>query len=302
MQYKVLKWLSYASCLIMLLVSFNGVVVTRTGSGLECGREFPLCHGKFVPGTTIGSLIEYTHRLTAGVAGLLALATLIAFLVWSRKRRDFQIYAGVMFLFVVVQAIMGALAVVFSQVPAIMALHFGFALIAFASALVLALSVRRAGSLERYEAPPAEHRISKRTRNLTVFSAAFTYAVVYTGALVSHTELAKAAVVLHIASALLLVLVLMVGHMAVRGYGHIPDIRKLGIIVVALIIALPLSGVVNLVSLGSEYYMFAPMLHTLITDFLFAFLCFMSIRTWELSRIPAGEAAASRRVKEAVRV
>ncbi|NGZ76816.1 COX15/CtaA family protein [Saccharibacillus alkalitolerans] len=300
MQYKVLKWLSYASCVIMLLVSFNGVVVTRTGSGLECGREFPLCHGKFVPGTTIGSLIEYTHRLTAGIAGLLALVTLIAFLLWARKRRDFQIYAGVMFLFVVVQAIMGALAVVFSQSAPIMALHFGFALIAFASALVLALSVRRAGNLEARQEPPAEHRMSKRARNLTVFSAVFTYAVVYTGALVSHTELAKFAVVLHIASAMLLVLVLLLGHMAIRDYGQISDIRKLGIIVVALIIALPLSGVLNLVVLGSEYYMFAPMLHTLITDFLFAFLCFMSIRAWELSRIPAGE-KSSVGLKKAVR-
>ncbi|MEJ8303766.1 COX15/CtaA family protein [Saccharibacillus sacchari] len=292
MQYKVLKWLSYASCIIMLLVSFNGVVVTRTGSGLECGREFPLCHGKFVPGTTIGSLIEYTHRLTAGIAGLLALITLIAFLIWARKRRDFQIYAAIMAFFVVVQAVMGALAVVFSQSPPIMALHFGFALIAFASALVLALSVRRAGSLERYQAPPTEHRVSKRTRNLTIFSAAFTYAVVYTGALVSHTQLAKMSVVLHIASAVLLLFVLMVGHMAVRNYGHIRDIRKLGIIIVVLMIALPLSGVLNLVALGSEYYMFAPMLHTLITDFLFAFLCFLSIRTWELSQVPAGEEAS----------
>ncbi|WP_172199477.1 COX15/CtaA family protein [Saccharibacillus qingshengii] len=299
MQYKILKWLSYASCMIMLLVSFNGVVVTRTGSGLECGREFPLCHGKFVPGTTIGSLIEYTHRLTAGIAGLLALATLVAFLIWARKRRDFQVYAAIMAFFVIVQAVMGALAVVFSQSPAIMALHFGFALIAFASALVLALSVRRAGSLDHYQAPPASQRVSKRTRNLTVFSAVFTYAVVYTGALVSHTELAKVSVILHIASALLLIFVLMIGHMAVRNYSHIPDIRKLGMIVIVLMIALPLSGILNLVALGSEYYMFAPMLHTLITDFLFAFLCFMSIRTWELSRIPAGEEAAVR-VKDTV--
>ncbi|OWR30599.1 heme A synthase [Saccharibacillus sp. O23] len=299
MQYKVLKWLSYASCVIMLLVSFNGVVVTRTGSGLECGREFPLCHGKFVPGSTIGSLIEYTHRLTAGIAGLLALATLVAFLIWSRKRRDFQIYAAIMALFVIVQAIMGALAVVFSQSPPIMALHFGFALIAFASALVLALSVRRAGNLGPRQAPPADHRVSKRTRNLTIFSAALTYAVVYTGALVSHTQLAKASIALHIASAILLLMVIMVGNMAIRGYGHIRDIRRLGVVVIVLVLALPLSGVLNLVVLGSEYYMFAPMLHTLITDFLFAFLCFLSIRTWELSRIPAGEPGGVRVKKTA---
>lgn len=58
---------------------------------------------------------------------------------------------------------MGAFAVVFSQSSAVMALHFGFALIAFASSLMMALGIRQEakdGGLERLNKYP---RVSKNS-------------------------------------------------------------------------------------------------------------------------------------------
>lgn len=63
----------------MFLAVLGGAVVTKTGSGLECGNEWPLCHGKLIPAYTIGSMIEYTHRLFSGLAGLFSLASMFAF-------------------------------------------------------------------------------------------------------------------------------------------------------------------------------------------------------------------------------
>lgn len=42
---KLLKWLSVASSLGMLLVLVGGALVTKTESGLGCGRSWPLCNG-----------------------------------------------------------------------------------------------------------------------------------------------------------------------------------------------------------------------------------------------------------------
>ena len=105
----------------MFCATFGGMVVTKTGSGLGCGQEWPLCNGKFVPAYTVSSMIEYSHRAVSGMAGLAALASLIAFWKYKRDRRDLMAYVIGTSVFVIVQAIMGALAVVKPQSVAIMA-------------------------------------------------------------------------------------------------------------------------------------------------------------------------------------
>lgn len=168
----------------------RGAVVTKTGSGLECGNEWPLCHGKLIPAYTVGSMIEYTHRLFSGLAGLLSLASMIAFWRYARNRRDLLVYAFMTLLFVIVQGGMGALAVIKSQSAAVMALHMGFSLIAFSSSLMLALGTKRRHEAGEYD-PKMELQkqpVSKAFRNLTCFTAFYSYVVVYIGAFVSHTD------------------------------------------------------------------------------------------------------------------
>lgn len=112
---KLLKWVSFVTTIFMFFATFGGGVVTRTESGLGCGNEWPLCHGEFVPAHTLASLIEYSHRIVSSTAGLLAVATFVLFWLYSKKRRDLQIFALLTLIFVIIQGGMGALAVVFSQ-------------------------------------------------------------------------------------------------------------------------------------------------------------------------------------------
>lgn len=57
-----------------------GAYVRATGSGAGCGSHWPLCNGQVVPrAPTVETLIEFSHRLTSGLA-LLAVAAL---LVWT---------------------------------------------------------------------------------------------------------------------------------------------------------------------------------------------------------------------------
>jgi heme A synthase len=49
-----------------------GAVVRATGSGAGCGAHWPTCNGMVVPlEPTLGTLIEYSHRLTSGLALIL---------------------------------------------------------------------------------------------------------------------------------------------------------------------------------------------------------------------------------------
>ncbi|MCU0493387.1 MAG: COX15/CtaA family protein [Chloroflexaceae bacterium] len=57
-----------------------GAFVRATGSGAGCGSHWPLCNGEVIPrAPQVETMIEFTHRITSGVAGLLV----IAMVVWA---------------------------------------------------------------------------------------------------------------------------------------------------------------------------------------------------------------------------
>lgn len=65
-----------------LLVIVWGAFVRATGSGAGCGKHWPLCDGEVTPPLeSTAQLIEFTHRLTSGMALLLT----IALVVWARR-------------------------------------------------------------------------------------------------------------------------------------------------------------------------------------------------------------------------
>ncbi len=280
-------------------------MVTKTGSGLECGHDWPLCHGKLIPAYTLGSMIEYTHRLFSGLAGLVSLISMFAFWRYARRQKELLVYAGLTLFFVVVQGGMGALAVMRAQSAAVMALHMGFSLIAFASSLMLALGTKR-----RHESRAVEEAygqgVSRGFRNLTWFTALYSYIVVYIGAYVSHTdsqggcsgwplcngewipELSGGVgiVFVHrVAAALLFVLIALLGHLAYWKHRAWPELRALGVAAVVLCLLQVLSGAAVVHTLYNEQlYIFAALAHILLIAGLFGVLCYMSVRVWQLSR------------------
>jgi cytochrome c oxidase assembly protein subunit 15 len=56
-----------------------GVAVRATGSGAGCGSHWPLCNGEIVPqAPRAATVIEFSHRLTSGLALLLVVALAVA--------------------------------------------------------------------------------------------------------------------------------------------------------------------------------------------------------------------------------
>ena len=130
-------------CLITCVVIFGlivlGGVVRATDSGDGC-PDWPLCHGKVIPKTDKHTLIEYSHRATASVTGLLVLS--IAVSAWRTRRNSPRILypSSLAFGLVLVQGGLGGAAVLNDLAPEIVMVHLGLALTILALMMLITFS------------------------------------------------------------------------------------------------------------------------------------------------------------------
>jgi heme A synthase len=94
-----------------------GAFVRATGSGAGCGAHWPMCNGELVPRSPpVETLIELTHRVTSGLAWLLA----PVLVVWARrafpKAHGARRASGLVLLFMTTEALVGAGLVLFEMV------------------------------------------------------------------------------------------------------------------------------------------------------------------------------------------
>lgn len=284
----------------MFFVLLAGTIVTKFDAGDGCGTDWPLCNGKFVPAYTIPSIIEYSHRVVSGVVGLLVLAAFVLVLLYARDRKDSVFYASGSLFFTVFQAILGAMAVVWPQSDAVLALHFGFSLIAFALTVMLVVSVRR-----KETHLPTPHRFSSGYRFLVWLSVIFCYVVVYTGAFVRHTEsfagctdwplcngqlipeLSGAAGIVFLHRITVVVMFILVVILIVKSMAkHMPqNMRKASILALITMLLQTLSGAVVTFTLSNaDVYVFTALVHTMIIGALFSVLFYMTVEVWRSGR------------------
>ncbi|WP_438446472.1 COX15/CtaA family protein [Gorillibacterium sp. sgz5001074] len=312
---KQMKRLALWTCILMFLVLVMGALVTKTESGRGCGDDWPLCNGKFVPAYTIESLIEYSHRFVTGITGILVLASFLAAWRYSR-RRDVRFYASGALIFTVIQALMGAFAVMWPQSPPVLALHFGFSLIAFACTLLLAVVTRDHDPSAAPEEAAARHRTELadmarrsqgmgRLRNLSWLVTIYCYAVVYLGAYVRHTQSsggcgrdwplcngelipdltgASGIVFVHRIGAVLLLL--LIGRLAyeAKQARYPKEIRTYAALSFYLVMLQAASGAFVTFSLGSDWYLLAGLIHAMLIAGLFGTLSYLSALTLLISR------------------
>jgi cytochrome c oxidase assembly protein subunit 15 len=86
-----------------------GAFVRATGSGAGCGAHWPLCNGEVVPRTPlVETLVEFTHRLTSGVALILVFALAVWVYRERAKGHPARRAAGASIVFILVEAAVGA--------------------------------------------------------------------------------------------------------------------------------------------------------------------------------------------------
>ncbi|MDQ3812247.1 MAG: COX15/CtaA family protein [Chloroflexota bacterium] len=178
----ILRGLALASTLGMWLVLVMGAAVTNTGSSQGCGRSWPLCNGQFVPEFTLAAAIEYSHRAVTGIVGILIVALAAAVLARWRQRTEAQVLVPLMLGSLLLQAGLGAAAVIAPQSPPIMASHFGISLICFGTTLLVAVFI-----FDEDRAPAGGGSIPSGFRRAVLASGVYVLLVVYLGAFVRHS-------------------------------------------------------------------------------------------------------------------
>lgn len=100
-----------------LLVIVWGAYVRASGSGAGCGSHWPLCNGEVIPDSpTVKTVIEFSHRLSSGLALLLVAGALVwAFRAYTPRHR-LRRYATAAMFFMLMEAAVGAGLVLFEMV------------------------------------------------------------------------------------------------------------------------------------------------------------------------------------------
>ncbi|MDQ7028186.1 MAG: COX15/CtaA family protein [Anaerolineae bacterium] len=113
------RFSKYAWFLVLynMFVIVWGTIVRATGSGAGCGNHWPQCQGEILPTLErLETVIEFVHRLTSGLDGILV----IVLLIWAFRLQPVQKFVRQMavmsLIFVIIEGILGAALVRFELV------------------------------------------------------------------------------------------------------------------------------------------------------------------------------------------
>ena len=183
--HRSLKWFSVLTTIGMLFILLGGALVTKTESGMGCGRTWPLCNGQLIPDEiTIELVIELAHRIVSGLVGMMV----IILSIWSWKSighiRETKFLSALAFSFLLFQGLVGAAAVVWGQSDFVLAIHFGISLISFATVFLLTLLIFEIDKKFEAEKLVLDNRMRSHIIGVSIYS----FIVVYSGALVRHVN------------------------------------------------------------------------------------------------------------------
>lgn len=109
-----LCWLVLA---LNVAVILWGAYVRATGSGAGCGSHWPLCNGEVIPRSpSVETLVEYSHRLTSGLALLAVLGLTVGAFRRFGKGHPARLGAALSLFFMLTEAAVGAGLVLFELV------------------------------------------------------------------------------------------------------------------------------------------------------------------------------------------
>lgn len=83
-----------------------------SGSGDGCGDHWPFCHGEFIPDShAIKVWIENFHRISTKLYGLFSIGLFFLSLRWFPKGHSVRFWTGMIFVFTLIEGLIGAVIV-----------------------------------------------------------------------------------------------------------------------------------------------------------------------------------------------
>jgi heme A synthase len=108
---------AWATLIVNIAVVLFGAYVRATGSGAGCGPSWPTCDGELIPGGLEGArAIEFTHRVTSGVAAVMVAVLAIWVLRTYTRGRQIRTAAWISGIFIITESLVGAVLVLFEWV------------------------------------------------------------------------------------------------------------------------------------------------------------------------------------------
>ena len=109
---RLLPALAWSALGYNVLVILWGAFVRISGAGAGCGAHWPLCNGVALPASpTLNTVIEFSHRLTSGISGLLAIGLLVLALLRSPRGHPVRTGAIASLLLVIFEGLVGGVQV-----------------------------------------------------------------------------------------------------------------------------------------------------------------------------------------------
>ncbi|WP_329102124.1 COX15/CtaA family protein [Micromonospora sp. NBC_01699] len=176
----LLRRLALASVVANVGIVVTGGAVRLTGSGLGC-PTWPRCTDDSyttTPALGINGAIEFGNRTLTGVVGLIALAGLVAALMYRPRRRSLVLLAGAVLLGIAAQAVIGGITVRMHLNPGVVGVHFIVSMLLLLSTYAF---WRRVGE----EDGPVRPTVPRPVRTLAWLTLAVSGAVIVVGVLVT---------------------------------------------------------------------------------------------------------------------
>ncbi len=293
---RIVRWLSLVTAAVLFMVHVMGALVTDTGSQAGCGNSWPLCKGQFIPAEFARStLIEFNHRGAVAIVTVLLIALIVGVLALWRDRLEIKILAPLMFVFLMGQAVLGGLAVMYPTSAVILAFHFGVSSLSVASVFVTAFFIHGFDRWDRLR----DRAVAGGFRWLVWGITVYTYVVIYLGAYVLHTNSALACtswplcdasrplpplnveppvvnMTHRVAAGILVLLVVGLFAWASRLRRARPDFYWASVVAMALILAQALEGAVVVFSRASVW---AEVMHSAFIALFFSVMCVMALQS-----------------------
>ncbi|HJV44716.1 MAG TPA: COX15/CtaA family protein [Bacillota bacterium] len=167
--------------IFMFIAEFSGFVDTFTGSISGCGTDYPFCNGKLYPNfSDYHSVIEYTHRILVFCASMLLIV--VSILIWRHyKQKKMKLLILFSLSGIIFESFLGAIAVIYTNPPELIATHLGTALLSFAGLLSLT------ATLAQMKRGAQWMEVEPSFKKLSWFTFAYFFVEIYFGAYVAST-------------------------------------------------------------------------------------------------------------------